>query len=81
MTLTIAAQLMVIYLPVCNRIFKTLPLTLYEMTLVIVFSLVIFTIAELEKLIRNLLTNKLPVHDHPLLTGNIQRTTFSSLAG
>ncbi|NOT75695.1 MAG: cation-translocating P-type ATPase [Cyclobacteriaceae bacterium] len=49
---TIAAQLMVIYVPGCNAIFKTQPLSLYEMTLVIVFSLVIFAVVEIEKLLR-----------------------------
>jgi Ca2+-transporting ATPase len=50
--LTVIFQLLIIYLPFLNVIFRTQALTLNELTLALLFSMVIFTAIELEKLIR-----------------------------
>jgi len=47
--LTFVLQMAVLYLPVCNRIFKTSPLTAWELAVVILLSLVVFVAVELEK--------------------------------
>ena len=50
--LTVLLQLGTIYLPFANKIFKTQPLTLFELVFCIVVSAVIFHAVELEKFIR-----------------------------
>ncbi len=46
---TVLLQLAVIYLPFCNRIFKTLPLTLPELAACIALSAIVFVAVEIEK--------------------------------
>lgn len=50
--LTIALQIIIIYLPFFNRIFKTQPLSFKEMTITIAASCIVFIAVELEKLIK-----------------------------
>lgn len=50
--LTFGLQLGVIYLPFANRIFKTHPLSVNELAICIVLSLVVLTGVELEKLVK-----------------------------
>jgi len=52
--LTFILQLGVIYLPYMNHIFKTAPLSLYELGICIVLSLVVFHAVELEKWVKML---------------------------
>lgn len=47
--LTIALQMMIIYTPFFNDVFKTKPLTLYELTITLAVSSVVFMAVELEK--------------------------------
>jgi len=54
---TFVLQLIVIYLPVANRIFKTQPLTLYELLTCIALSLVVLTGVEVEKFIKRKVRN------------------------
>jgi Ca2+-transporting ATPase len=55
--LTFILQLGVIYLPFANVIFKTQPLTLVELSMCIVLSLVVLTGVEIEKLVKLKLTS------------------------
>lgn len=49
--LTFALQMGVVYFPFANQVFKTQPLTLNELLICIVLSMVVFTGVEIEKLI------------------------------
>lgn len=51
---TSGLQLMVIYTPFFNQIFRTQPLNLYELTMTILLSSIVFWAVELEKWIKNL---------------------------
>ena len=51
---TISLQLMVIYLPFFNRVFRTEPLTLREMAIVLAASSIVFWSVELEKLFKRM---------------------------
>jgi Ca2+-transporting ATPase len=55
---TITLQLMVIYVPFLNTIFKTAPLTLTELAITIGVSSIVFWAVELEKAIKRILTNR-----------------------
>lgn len=52
--LTLALQLGVIYLPFANEIFKTQPLTLKELSICILLSLVVLSAVEVEKLVKRI---------------------------
>lgn len=54
--LTVALQIMIIYTPFFNDIFRTQPLTFYELSLTILASSVVFWALELEKWIKKRLT-------------------------
>ncbi len=58
LALTIALQLMIIYVPFFNDIFKTQPLSIYELTLSILASSIVFWAVEIEKRIRRRIFNK-----------------------
>jgi Ca2+-transporting ATPase len=58
---TFVLQLVVIYLPVANRIFKTQPLTLNELLICIALSLVVLTGVEIEKFIKQKVVNWMSV--------------------
>jgi len=47
--LTVILQMMIIYTPFFNTIFKTQPLTLYELVITIAVSSIVFCAVELEK--------------------------------
>jgi Ca2+-transporting ATPase len=47
--LTVVLQMMIIYTPVFNTIFRTQPLTLYELVITIIVSSIVFCAVELEK--------------------------------
>lgn len=47
--ITVFLQLIIIYLPFCNLIFKTQPLTYFELTITLVFSSIVFWAVEIEK--------------------------------
>jgi Ca2+-transporting ATPase len=47
--LTVALQLMIIYTPFFNTVFKTQPLTIYELAITILVSSVVFWAVEIEK--------------------------------
>lgn len=49
---TFALQLLVIYVPWCNKIFHTAPLSAGELGITLLLSLVLFIAVEIEKLIR-----------------------------
>lgn len=51
--ITIALQLMVIYVPFFNEIFKTQPLSFYELAITVAVSSIVFWSVEAEKLIKN----------------------------
>lgn len=53
LVLTIALQMMIIYTPFFNDIFKTEPLTLYELLLTLAVSSIVFWAVEIEKWIKN----------------------------
>jgi Ca2+-transporting ATPase len=55
---TITLQLMVIYVPFLNTIFKTAPLTLTELAITIGVSSIVFWAVEFEKAIKRILTNR-----------------------
>lgn len=50
--LTIALQMMIIYTPFFNDIFRTQPLTIYELTITIAVSAIVFWAVEIEKWIK-----------------------------
>jgi P-type Ca2+ transporter type 2C len=52
-SLTFVLQLGVIYLPFANKVFKTAPLTFYELAICVALSLVVLTGVELEKLLKS----------------------------
>lgn len=49
---TVTFQLAIVYVPLLNKLFKTQPLTINELTLTILLSAIIFSAIEIEKLIR-----------------------------
>jgi Ca2+-transporting ATPase len=55
--LTILFQMMIIYMPALNKIFKTQALSLTELSLTIAASCLVFIAVELEKTIRYIKTN------------------------
>jgi Ca2+-transporting ATPase len=55
---TITLQLMVIYVPFLNTIFKTAPLTFTELAITIGVSSIVFWAVEFEKTIKRILTNR-----------------------
>lgn len=64
LTVTIFLQMMIIYLPVFNKVFKTQPLTLYELIITIAASSIVFWAVEFEKLLKSrLFANKLKKTD------------------
>ena len=52
--LTFLLQMAVIYLPFCNEIFKTSPLTIKELTICIGVAMIVLVGVETEKLVKNL---------------------------
>ncbi len=57
--LTLLLQLCLIYLPFCNKIFQTSPLSLSELGICLGASLVVFHAVELEKYIRHFKIKKI----------------------
>jgi Ca2+-transporting ATPase len=53
LTITIILQFMIIYTPFFNEIFKTQPLTIYELLLTLAASSIVFWSGEFEKWIKN----------------------------
>jgi Ca2+-transporting ATPase len=51
--ITVALQLMIVYLPFCNAIFKTQPLSYFELALTLAASSIVFWAVEVEKWIKN----------------------------
>jgi Ca2+-transporting ATPase len=51
--ITVSLQLMIVYTPFFNDIFKTQPLTLYELLITLAVSSVVFWAVEIEKWIKN----------------------------
>jgi Ca2+-transporting ATPase len=51
--ITIVLQFMIIYMPFFNEIFKTQPLSLYELGLTLAISSIVFWAGEIEKWIKN----------------------------
>jgi Ca2+-transporting ATPase len=51
--ITVALQFMIIYTPFFNQIFKTQPLTIYELLLTLAVSSIVFWVGEMEKWIKN----------------------------
>ncbi|RKS95782.1 Ca2+-transporting ATPase [Flavobacterium limicola] len=51
--ITVSLQLMIVYTPFFNEIFKTQPLTLYELLLTLALSSIVFWAVEIEKWIKN----------------------------
>lgn len=49
LALTIALQMMLIYIPFFNSVFKTQPLTIYELTITLLVSSIVFWAVEIEK--------------------------------
>lgn len=56
--LTVSLQLMIIYTPFFNNIFKTAPLTIYELGITILISSIVFWAVEMEKMIKKRLFHK-----------------------
>ncbi|UQD56500.1 cation-translocating P-type ATPase [Flavobacterium sp. K5-23] len=54
LALTIALQMMLIYTPFFNSVFKTQPLTIYELTITLLVSSIVFWAVEIEKWIYRL---------------------------
>ncbi|MNT48477.1 Calcium-transporting ATPase 1 [compost metagenome] len=52
--ITVGLQLMIVYTPFFNQIFRTQPLSLYELTITIALSSIVFWAVEIEKRIKNL---------------------------
>jgi Ca2+-transporting ATPase len=50
--LTFVAQMLTVYVPLLNRVFRTQPLTLSELAITLALSTVVFVAVEVEKLIR-----------------------------
>ncbi|MEZ4822511.1 MAG: cation-translocating P-type ATPase C-terminal domain-containing protein [Ignavibacteria bacterium] len=50
--LTLVLQLMVIYLPAANKVFKTNPLSMTDLVICLLLSTVVFHAVELEKYIK-----------------------------
>ncbi len=62
--ITFALQLMIIYTPFFNKIFRTQPLTFYELAITIAASSIVFWAVEIEKLIKRRAFHKpLPTND------------------
>lgn len=51
-SITVALQLLIIYLPFCNEIFKTSPLTYFELAITLAASSIVFWAVEIEKWIK-----------------------------
>jgi Ca2+-transporting ATPase len=51
--ITVTLQFMIIYTPFFNQIFKTQPLTIYELLLTLAVSSIVFWVGEMEKWIKN----------------------------
>lgn len=56
--ITVGLQMMIIYTPFFNDIFRTQPLTLYELTITIVVSSIVFWAVEMEKWIKKRIFNQ-----------------------
>jgi Ca2+-transporting ATPase len=56
--LTVALQMMIIYTPFFNDIFKTQPLTINELTITIAVSAIVFWAVEIEKWIKQIINEK-----------------------
>lgn len=56
--LTVSLQLMIIYTPFFNNIFKTAPLTIYELGITILVSSIVFWAVEMEKMLKKRIFNK-----------------------
>jgi Ca2+-transporting ATPase len=54
LSITIALQLILIYVPFCNTIFRTQPLTFYELAITFAVSSIVFWAVEMEKWIKSL---------------------------
>lgn len=54
LSITIALQLILIYVPFCNTIFRTQPLTFYELAITFGVSSIVFWAVEMEKWIKSL---------------------------
>lgn len=52
--LTVCLQLMIIYIPFFNEIFRTEPLTLYELGITLAVSSIVFWVVEIEKCIKRM---------------------------
>jgi Ca2+-transporting ATPase len=59
-TATLCIQLSMIYIPVFNKLLRTQPLTLYELSISLAISFLIIPIVELEKLLRRISFRKRP---------------------
>jgi Ca2+-transporting ATPase len=53
--ITVGLQLMIVYVPFFNPIFRTTPLSFKDMVIVLLFSSVVFTAVELEKWVKRIL--------------------------
>lgn len=59
--LTVALQFMIIYVPFFNTIFKTQPLTVYELVITLAVSSIVFWAVEIEKWIFRSRNNNVPI--------------------